>query len=119
MGSFTIEVKGKDKLITRFDNLSRKLEAEVKQSVRKHTYEMEAKAKKNAPYDTGHLKRSIGSQFFNRGLSGEVSTNVHYAIYQEMGTRFMAAQPFMFPAFIVTRAAFMRDLKRIFKDVQL
>ena len=94
MGSFTIEVKGADKLITKFENMSRKMEKEVKNSVKKRTFEMEAKAKKFAPYDTGHLKRSIGSTFYNGGLSGEISTNVKYAIFVEKGTRFMSAQPF-------------------------
>ena len=117
MGSFTIEVKGADKLITKFENMSREMENEVKNSVKKHTLEMEAKAKKFAPYLSGHLKRSIHSSFYNRGLSGEISTNVKYSVYQEFGTRYMAAQPFFFPAFLTTRSNFIRDLNRIMKDV--
>lgn len=117
MGSFTIEVKCADKLITKFENMSRKMEKEVKKSVKKRTYEMEAKAKKFAPYEFGDLEDSIRSDFYNRGLSGEVSTSRFYAIYQEKGTRYMNAQPFLFPAFLTTRSDFIRDLHRIIKDV--
>ena len=117
MGRVTVEVKGKDRLITKFENMSREMTKQVKQSVKKHTYDMERNAKQKAPVDTGRLKGSIGSSFFNSGLSGEVSTNVKYAIYQEYGTRYMPAQPFFYPAFLVTRSAFIRDLSRITKDV--
>ena len=145
MGSFTIELKGADKLITKFENMSRKMEKEVKNSVKKHTFEMETRAKKKAAYKSGHLKRSIHSDFYNRGLSGEVSTNLFYAPMIEYGTpphkikakggalKFKIggntifaksvnhpgtrARPFMFPAFLVTRSAFTRDLHRIMRDV--
>lgn len=145
IGSFTIEVRGADKLITKFENMSRKMTKEVKQSVKKHTHDMEAKAKHNATYKTGHLERSIHSDFFNGGLSGEVSTNLFYAPMIEYGTaphkitakggalKFKIggntifrksvmhpgtrAQPFMFPAFLVTRSAFTRDLHRIMREV--
>jgi len=61
----------------------------------------EAEAKEHAPVDTGTLRRSIthelredsdGNQFVRIG------TNVQYAVFQEFGTKFHAAHPFMRPA---------------------
>lgn len=37
----------------------------------------------------------------NRQLTGYVGTNVYYAIYPEMGTRYMAAHPYMRPAIAI------------------
>ena len=37
----------------------------------------------------------------NRVLTGYVGTNVYYAIYPEMGTRYMTAHPYMRPAIAI------------------
>lgn len=49
-----------------------------------------------APVDTGRLRGSI--DYTVSEDTAYVGTNVEYAIYQEMGTRYMAAQPFLKPA---------------------
>jgi len=49
-------------------------------------------AKKNAPVDTGRLRASITpsvKDMPNGGIMGIVGSAVHYAPYQELGTRFM------------------------------
>lgn len=60
-----------------------------------------------APVDTGFLRASIRLRFSDDGLAYEVGVREKdytdaglpfYALYQEFGTRFMAAQPFIFPA---------------------
>lgn len=60
----------------------------------------EAVAKDHAPVDTGNLRRSIYHEVFKtrRNPYARVGTNVRYGIFQELGTRFHAAQPFMRPA---------------------
>jgi HK97 gp10 family phage protein len=61
----------------------------------------EAAAKTNAPVDTGHLRRSITHELINGGKRSQharVGTNVSYAIFQEVGTRFHPAHPFLRPA---------------------
>ncbi len=60
----------------------------------------EAAAKTNAPVLTGHLRRSLTHEL---GVSGfdqfvRIGTNVNYAIFQELGTRFHPAHPFLRPA---------------------
>ena len=59
--------------------------------------EVEAKAKQNAPVDTGMLRGSITST--GSGSEYEIGTNLEYAPFVEFGTRYMAAQPFLLPAF--------------------
>lgn len=71
--------------------------------VRKTAKDIESTAKGLAPVDTGNLKSSIGtSDLRAMGTSGsieaEVRATANYAIYQELGTSRMAAQPFMGPA---------------------
>lgn len=64
---------------------------------------IESEAKQLAPVDTGNLRASIGA--LREGPnSWMVRAGAHYAIYVEMGTRYMAAQPFMRPAVERTRA---------------
>ena len=57
----------------------------------------ETDAKKLAPVDTGRLRNSI--EHHPEGTDTMiVETDVNYAIYQEMGTSRMKAQPFMKPS---------------------
>jgi HK97 gp10 family phage protein len=60
----------------------------------------EASAKSHAPVDTGNLRRSITHELGDRdGVQYvRIGTNVRYAIYQELGTRFHPANPFLRPA---------------------
>ena len=59
--------------------------------------EIERDAKLNAPVDTGMLRASITST--GSGSEYEIGTNIEYAPFVEFGTKYMAAQPFLFPAF--------------------
>ena len=59
--------------------------------------EIERDAKLNAPVDTGMLRASITST--GGGSEYEIGTNIEYAPFVEYGTRYMAAQPFLLPAF--------------------
>lgn len=61
---------------------------------------VERMAKQLAPVDTGRLRASIRTELRGdaQGPYAVVGTNVHYAIYQEFGTRFMPAHPFLRPA---------------------
>ena len=83
-----------------------------------------AEAKADAPADTGLLRNSIMYQMegeeggFNdsggvkadssdkikepkKELTGYIGTNVHYAIYQEAGTRSITPNPFLRPAIAI------------------
>ncbi len=75
-----------------------------------------AQAKSLAPVDTALLKNSLtwktnkakGTGIGNitenpKDFEGFVGTDVQYAIYQEFGTRYMKAQPFMKPAMNIVK----------------
>jgi HK97 gp10 family phage protein len=72
-----------------------------------------------APVDTGFLRSHIRLRVSEDGLAYEVGVREKdyteaglpfYALYQEFGTRFMHAQPFIFPARDQTYPEFRRAL---------
>lgn len=68
---------------------------------------------KITPIDTGALMRSISLKITEGGLTALVAPGMHYAAYVEFGTRFMAAQPYVRPAFDTVRAKFISDLRKL------
>lgn len=106
--------------ITGLDQLKRKLKQninmdDVKRVVKMNAAEMNSKASRNAPVDTGFLRRSIIFEMSNGGLSGSSTAGAEYAPYLEYGTRFMEAQPFMGPAYRAQKETFKRDMDRLVK----
>lgn len=94
----------------------------ISQVVRLNTAELTQKAKERAPVSTektnpggahGQLKRSIIPSMSSGGMVGKVNATVDYAEYVEMGTRFMAAQPYMRPAFDQQKEVFLDDMKKL------
>lgn len=86
---------------------------DVKRVVRHNGAEMQAKAQQNAPVDTGYLKRSIGLEITDGGMTAEVEPTADYAPYVELGTRFMEAQPYLKPAFDEQKEKFKKDMKKL------
>lgn len=86
---------------------------DVKRIVRQNGAQMQARSQQNAPVDTGHLKRSIGLEIRDAGLTAEVEPTADYAPYVELGTRFMKAQPYLKPAFEVQKEKFKNDMKKL------
>lgn len=68
------------------------------QAVRKAAFDVESRAKRLAPVDTGALRNSISTTVSGGGLAATVGPTVHYGIYQELGTRRMRPHPYMGPA---------------------
>ena len=87
--------------------------ADVRKVVRHNGAEMQAKAQQNAPVDTGTLKRSIGLEITDGGMTAEVEPTADYAPYVELGTRFMEAQPYLGPAFNEQKEKFKKDMKKL------
>ena len=80
----------------------------VRTVVQKNGADLQRNAQEKAPVDTGTLKRSIG-------LTATVAPTVEYAPYQEFGTRYMDAQPFVGPAFNEQKNKFVNDMKKLVK----
>ena len=83
--------------------------------VAKNGSELQTQAQRNAPVDSGTLMRSIGLSIEDGGLTAKVEATAHYAGYVELGTRFMAAQPYMKPAFNNVKSRFNSDLRKLVK----
>lgn len=71
---------------------------------------VEGQAKAICPVDTGNLRNSITHEV--EGNEARVGTNISYAIYQELGTSKMAAQPFLNPALEQNKG----NIRKIFAD---
>jgi HK97 gp10 family phage protein len=78
---------------------------EVAKIITKKAIMVDRQAKILCPVDLGRLKASINWRLGvdSRGLYATIGTNVEYAPYQEFGTRYMAAQPFLRPALNAAR----------------
>ena len=87
----------------------------VRTVVQKNGADLQGNAQEKAPVDTGTLKRSIGLNLTDSGLTATVAPTGEYAPYQEYGTRYMDAQPFVGPAFNEQKNKFVNDMKKLVK----
>lgn len=72
--------------------------AAVRAVVAETAYDVEAKAKAIVPVRTGTPRRSIHTVIEASGLRAVVGPSVSYSAFVELGTRYMAARPYMRPA---------------------
>ena len=75
--------------------------------------ELQQKAQRYAPVDTGNLRRSIQLSIKDNGMTAEVTATAEYSAYVEYGTRFMNAQPYVRPAFNEQKDIFINDLNKV------
>lgn len=80
-------------------------ESIVGRDLARRAVKVESAAKRLCPVDTGRLRASITHSLERdgKGLVAFVGSNVHYAIFQELGTRFVRAQPYLRPALRAAR----------------
>lgn len=64
---------------------------------------------------SGTTKRSVGLSIRDNGLTAASGPTTEYAEYLEHGTRFMAAQPFVKPAFNIQKRKFNVALRKLVK----
>ena len=82
-----------------------------------------AKMKKDAPVDTGRLRRNITAQyaidnkvdFSSEAIDPE--TKEDYAPKQEFGTRFLPAQPYFYKNINAFKRRFEADVRSIFRNL--
>lgn len=90
---------------------SASLEALEKIGMRAETH-----AKEYAPVDTGRLRNSITYEVNESEMDVEIGSEVEYAVFQELGTRKMAAHPFLKPAVINHTSEYKQILENSFKN---
>ena len=130
MADVRFELKGLDKLQKKLQKVA-KME-EMERIIEKHGTEMQRKAIINASKFRGHYegkgknkhfvkptgatKRSISVNSSKVGrFKYKVAPGTDYAVYVELGTRKMSAQPFIKPAFDNQKEEFKKDLERLVK----
>lgn len=86
---------------------------DVKRIVKSNGAALQESAQRKVPVDTGNLKRSIGLEIRDSGLTAEVEPTAEYAAYVEYGTRYMNAQPYMRPSYTAQKEKFKSDLKKL------
>ncbi|HFK2761588.1 TPA: HK97-gp10 family putative phage morphogenesis protein [Enterococcus faecalis] len=106
--------------ITGIQELNKKLREnatldDVKKVVQMNGSELASEAERKAPVDTGTLERSINLSRKDNGLTAVVEPSTDYQGYVEYGTRYMAAQPYMRPAFKKQVKQFKKDMERLVK----
>lgn len=104
-----VRIEGIEDAVRQLDGLTSR--AALRRGLAAAAFLVEGAAKVKAPVDTGFLRNSIQTVSVT-DREAVVAAGAEYAIYQEMGTRFMQAQPFMRPALESNRAriaALIRD----------
>lgn len=110
---YEINLEGMEDLMDAIDKAKDK--GPVRRIVRVNTAEMANASQRLVPVDTGTLKRSMGLAIRNDSMEGEISYNTEYAIYQELGTRFMQGRFYVKQAFDKQSDRFIQDLEELFK----
>lgn len=96
------------------DRLISNIPGKTEEVIKAVAFQVEAIAKRLAPVDTGALRNSIYVRFSDSNpsttvtveelpkptnqFSAVIGPSVEYAIYVELGTSFMSAQPYLLPA---------------------
>ena len=82
-----MELQGDKEVKKALEALRRKAKDTLRDIVNTTALNIERKAKRRCPVDTGRLRASIRTTFYKDGLAAEVGTDVEYAPYVEFGTR--------------------------------
>lgn len=95
----------------------------TKEVVKRYGAKLQAKAQQNAVFrghyennvfvkPTGATRQSIMLHIEDGGATARVTVGTEYAIFLELGTRYMASQPFLKPSFDAVVDGFVVDIKR-------
>ena len=107
-----IEIKGLDSLMHKLDRMGGKVFDALDTAVEQTTQVAISDAEANVAVDTGMLQQSIvhGSDvvYSTDSVTGIVGTSAYYAVYQELGTVYMNAHPFLMPALNANKSTFER-----------
>jgi HK97 gp10 family phage protein len=95
--SLNITITGIDQVKSSLDSIKEKVRSFVSDELRTISDELISEMKSTCPVDTGFLRDNI-EESNSSSTAIQVSSRADYSIYVEMGTRYMTAQPFFYPA---------------------
>ena len=95
MGNFGVEVKFTDSYFKKLGLKNNKgVEEAIDRAIEHTIHDAENIARREAPIDTGNLRRSIHKRK-PRKCVGELRSRAHYWVYLQYGTSKMDANPFV------------------------
>lgn len=115
MAKISVRIEGVKETIAEVALRDKRVQEAIRAQVGESALRIQEGAKKRAPVDTGALRNSITVDFYEVGLAAQIGPHMPYAPYVEHGTRKMAAQPFLGPAFHEERPKFEQGIKKAIK----
>lgn len=88
-----------------FPEIADQLDVKMHEIIHKVAHDIQATAAAYAPVRTGYLKNSIIVQSIDV-YEAQVTVGAEYGMYVELGTRYMSAQPYFYPAVDMGSIAF-------------
>ena len=92
----TIDVQGVEEFVAALQRFDTALQEQVRAWLYDWAQRVEAEAKRRVPVHTGYLQSTIYAKI--KEWVVEIGARAAYAYFVEFGTRFMRAQPFLYPA---------------------
>lgn len=116
--SVTVRLEGGKDFARKIDRLNLLATSQLKAAVAESSLNVQRKAKRRCPVDTGRLRASIDAVFYQGGMTGEVGTPVSYAPYVEFGTHRATAKPFLFPSWEEEKPNYIKNIESLFKGLE-
>ncbi|HDQ07157.1 MAG TPA: HK97 gp10 family phage protein [Candidatus Bathyarchaeota archaeon] len=91
-----IDVTGAEEFKAAMERLDSGLQRQVHEWLANWAADVKESARQRVPVKTGQLRNSIYSEISE--WVAEVGAEATYAMFVELGTRYMRARPFLFPA---------------------
>jgi HK97 gp10 family phage protein len=135
------EIKGTSRVFKKLKMVSKKVDLEARSAIQRNAQQMLEEALKNVPIDRGYLRDSgdkdttnpyIGKVFFGGDLAPyapfvEFGTGEDFATdpsFYKYASQFqkgpghnMKPQPYLIPAYILYKKIFLRDMRKIAKNI--
>jgi HK97 gp10 family phage protein len=92
----TFDIQGVDEFVAAMQRLDKSLQEQVRKWLYDWAQRVAAEAKRRAPVRTGYLQSKIYAMA--KDWVVEVGAEAAYAYCVEFGTRYMRAQPYLYPA---------------------
>ena len=92
----TCDVKGIREFQRAMQNFDSAMQKHVHRQLASWAADVKALAKQLVPVRTGHLRSSIYTKI--RDWVAEIGAEAAYALFVELGTRYMRARPYLYPA---------------------
>lgn len=120
-GKIPIKVNGLPEALAKLRKYQSRKKKQIKDELAIGAFKIETLAKQTAPFETGRLSASITTDLSDLALlAARVGTDVKYAPFQEFGTRVMAAQPYLYPAFFSYENEIVKAIGKVLrKDIGL